>query len=165
MKPKALMGTIETEIRLYDRLFAILKSERAAIVAGNALKLMEIVDQKRRLLSEIGGAAADRALAVGKQATRLGFGDKMPSLKTLAERMPKTDAAKLLDRRTKLKKRVRDIQSLNQRNSDLIRYTMTLVRNMLTFLENLKTPPEIYGRTGSVEAMDRTTGKMLSNKA
>jgi len=164
MKPNPLTGTVEAEIRLYDRLLAIMKHERSAIISGNTLKLMEIIDKKRRLMSEIGGAAADRALAVGKRAAQLGFGTDVPSLKALAERMPKADATQLLERRSKLKERFQEIRTLNQRNSDLIQHAMTLVRNMRTFLENLKTPPEIYGRAGSIEAAHRTTGKMLSDK-
>lgn len=162
---KALIRRIEREVGLYDRLLHRMKGDHAAVMAGDVESLLSRVAEKKELLSEIEEAAAGRAELAGRMAERFGLNAQELSLKRLAHRMPPAEASKLMDCRRRLLHRVEAVSLLNRKDRALIEHAIGLAQGMRIFLENLRTPPRVYRHTGSVQELNRTTGKKVSDRA
>lgn len=162
---KALIRWIEREIGLYDRLLHRMEDHHAAVMGGDVDGLLSGVTEKKELLSEIRQSAAVRSERAGRMAEGFGLKAQEASLKELARRMPPAEASRLMDCRRRLLQRVDAVSAANRKDRALIEHAIGLARGMRTFLENLRTPPQVYRHTGSVQELNRTTGKKVSDRA
>ena len=139
-----LIDVLDRESKEYEGLLQLSQKKKPIIVSGNLENLQKITDEEQVLVSRIAGLEKERAEITADIANVLNrdVADlKLTALIQMMEPRP-TERRKLEEVHDRLRDAVRDLQRINEQNSELLQNALEMVEFELNLLQASKTAPE-----------------------
>ena len=144
-----LFHILEKEIDCYRRMQAVLSAEAQSIGLTGKDCFERIQPDKEGLLSQLKQLERGRRQIVKHLAASRGWQEKQLTVTQLAARLDPPDNQKLLNRANRLRELIKDVQTSNRNNQQLIGHYLNLVSGSLQLLTNLMESSPVYQKPGT----------------
>lgn len=158
-----LLGHLEEEAQLFERLAELLDSERDALRSLRAPGLGDINREQERVLGLIGRVASARADSVEELTERLGM-DGAPVIARLLDRLPPVERRCLSDARDRLERVAQMVRQRGEIAQRLLSVSLDAIYGVVQLVrQEAAAPAQVYGGEGEVAI--RGTGMVLRQTA
>ena len=151
-----IINLLDNEAELFDSLLKVLKEEGRAASNANLKALNGAVERKENIIAKIRTLEKERGQVLEKLAESMSLSTDELTLSKLARMSEEPYSSRLLITRSKLSNLTREIQITNKNNSSLIRYSLEIVRNLLSMFGNLVSTEKVYFQTGEIKKSEKT---------
>jgi flagellar biosynthesis/type III secretory pathway chaperone len=156
-----LIGLLEHTTELYQSLFAVVQSEKKAVVGLDLQQFNDASKAKDNLLLKLRILEEQREQIMERLAAELGCPPQELTLTQLSLLVDESHARRLLDCSRDLSALIQALQSAAQQNKFLMLHSMQLIQGAYNLLNNLMAANPLYYRSGNVQRTDQT-GKLLT---
>lgn len=154
MKPETseLIGILEQEHQLYERMLDRLQREKAVMLGSQARQLTSLTEEKQALSAQLAKLEARRQVVLNRIAGELNLPAHQLSLRIIARHADTLAAERILQVREALLDVTRAVREANEESRRLVQHCLGLVQGSLSFLRQLIGPPPVYGSSGGIVA-------------
>ena len=139
-----LIDVLRKESSEYEELLKLSREKTPIIVSGNLENLQKITDEEQELVSRINHldkkrmeVTADIANVLNKDVTALKLKNLIEMLSGRAE-----EAKSLIEIHDRLQSVVRELQRVNEHNSELLQESLEMIAFEMNLVQSMKTAPE-----------------------
>ena len=139
-----LIDVLRKESSEYEELLKLSREKTPIIVSGNLENLQKITDEEQELVSRINHldkkrmeVTADIANVLNKDVTALKLKNLIEMLSGRAE-----EANSLTEVHDRLQSVVRELQRVNEHNSELLQESLEMIAFEMNLVQSMKTAPE-----------------------
>lgn len=163
MEPDVMELTVllEQQARLYGRMAAILRREKAAVMAASPAALDEIRLEKEALLDLLAAEERQRETLVERLSRSMNLDSDRVNVTTLARVLGGLAGERLERCRESLIRRLETVGRLNREVGDLVACGLRLVQGTAALIGQLTLPGRIYHRSGRFYS-GRGSGRIVS---
>ncbi len=158
-----LIGLLKQESDLYRSLQGVLDQEKEAAARSDIQALNETGIEKETILSEIQKKEERRCQLVAGLAEKLGYAVQDLTLNRISQLVDEPFAGNLRQVSEDFLSVLSRVQSANQRNEQIFKHSLELLRGSFNRLNELMTPNTVYYRTGNIQST-KSTGKCVSSE-
>jgi len=146
-----LLGHLEDEAKLFERLAELLDSECSALRSLRAPGLADVNREKERVLESIDRVATARAETVEELTEYLGTADAQPKMSRLLGCLPPVEHRYLSDARDRLLCVARMVRRRGEISERLLSVSVDAIHGVLRLLQQeAAAPSQVYGDEGAV---------------
>ena len=155
-----LIEVLRSESSEYEGLLELSQEKTSYIVKGDLEKLQKITDEEQEWIGRLNRlekkrveVTADIANVLNKDVTTL----KLTNLIEMMATRP-SEQKQLSDAVDRLQKVVREMQTVNERNRDLIQHSLELVEFDMNLLQSMKAAPQTANYNKGAYSTGNTMG-------
>lgn len=161
-KLEVLIDVLESESRLYEKLLAILGSERKALRTANMERLEVANGKKGLVLNEIRKREIQRIEVFSTLMAELGESSESARLDDLLRRTPAPWAGRLMEVKKRLRKTTRLVRESNEYNRSFIQEIGGVIDGLFSGLREVFAGPATYGNGGKMSGSSLNGGGFVS---
>lgn len=150
MDIKQLLTILQDEAGLYEQMLELCREETKVLVAGNVMRLDEIVQLQSRLIAQLGKAEMERAQCIGIIADELGMKADEVNISALIKRVSEPQALDLKRMQSRLSGMLAEFKKINELNSQLIKNSIDFIDYTLAVLLDICQGPA-YDAEGKIK--------------
>jgi len=162
---ESLLNSLQQEIRVYGKLFELIKKEREIIRSPSIEALNANNSKKEACLLEAGLCQQNREETIKEFKKILSIDDQTEiTLSLISSYVENNLKQQLLDCREKLSSLINAVKNCNEQNKCLLRDSISCTRATLTFIQTLTTSsPMNYMPSGQLH-MELQNGRILNKE-
>jgi flagellar biosynthesis/type III secretory pathway chaperone len=154
---RKLLRILQKELSYQDKILRLLSTERAAIVKLDQERILDIGNQKKKLIGEAVALERERASVLEKidlpSANGAETEAKKPFLEVLATCDEKAISAELQKTGEELKLSAESVKTLNEQNGDLIKQSLGIIASTISIMRSSPASDlPTYGRRGKLSS-------------
>lgn len=143
-----LISVLEQEIGLYEEILKVSKDKTSIIVEGKVNELEKIVKVEQTLILQVSKVENQREILINKISKVINRKPDEVNLTVLIENTNKEPGAKLKEQQEILGSFMKELGSVNQLNSQLIRSSLDYINFSLNLFANAENQDNNYGVEG-----------------
>jgi flagellar biosynthesis/type III secretory pathway chaperone len=157
-----LISVLEQEIGLYEEILKVSKDKTSIIVEGKVNELEEIVKAEHALILRVSKVENQREILINKISKVINRNPDEINLTILIENTNEIHGAKLKEQQQMLGSYMKELGSVNELNSQLIKSSLEYINFSLNLFANAGSQDNNYGIEG--EKSDVKARSMLDIK-
>ena len=158
-----LIGLLKQETNLYRSMQIVIDQEKETAVRSDLNALNETGIKKKKILAELQKKEEKRHQLVADLAEQLGYAVQVLTLSKISQLVDEPFAENLRLVRQDFLSVVSQLQAANERNKQIFKHSLELLRGSYNLFNELLTPHTVYYRTGNFQN-PKSTGKCVSSE-
>jgi len=142
---KELIGLLDENIHLYERMAQSCVEERAFVESGEIEKLERVTEEKENITFRLKAVDEKRRGVLAKISNDLGLSSQPMTLRDIARRAEyRSVKGKILDIRRKLNSALLEVQKLSRFNARLLGSSVSVIKRTMTDVLRPESEPITY---------------------
>ena len=159
-----LLGHLEEEARLFERLAELLGAERDVLRSLRAPGLSDLNREKERVLALIDRVAGARGESLGELTEHLGIAGTGPAISSVLDRLPPLQQRCLCEARDRLRRVAQMVQRRAEISERLLTVSLDAIYGVVQLVQReAALSRQVYGDEGALAV--RGTGVVLRHTA